>query len=72
MVAFKQWLGRELREAHGIELVPEQSAEGDSPSNGQAEAAVRVGKAKVRTLRHATERFLGTALGATHPLLPWM
>eukprot|EP00975_Prorocentrum_lima_P006857 1476576-Prorocentrum_lima.AAC.1 len=41
-------------------------------SNGHAEAAVRVGRAKIRTLRHATEKMLGMQLEATHAILPWM
>ena len=63
---------RRARVELGLSVTPEESSLGDSASNGQAEEAVKAGKAKVRTLKHAAEHLHKTCIGPTHPSLPWM
>ena len=50
---------RELRRHWSGEVVPEAVAAGDPQSNGAAEAAVKVFKKSVRTLKDALEHNLG-------------
>ena len=56
----------------GVEVPTEETPVGDSGANGLSEEAVRTCKAKVRTLRHATEKLHGCKIGETHNSLPWM
>ena len=56
---------RELRKYWSGEVVPEAASTGDPQSNGAAEAAVRLIKGRVKTLKDALEFNLSSATGAT-------
>ncbi|CAK0885065.1 unnamed protein product [Prorocentrum cordatum] len=72
LVALKTRIGAKLKEEHGIETVPEESAVGDSQGNGLAEHAVREVEAKVGTARAQVADLHGVSIGAEHPVTPWM
>jgi len=50
----------------------EQTPKGESKANGLAEGAVRDCKAKVRTIKYATEKFLGVVIDHDHWSLPFI
>ncbi len=52
----KRAVGTTLKSEHGVGVVMEEQAVGDSSCNGAAELAVREVKAKVRTLRSVVDR----------------
>ena len=54
------------------EVIPEQSAEGDHSSNGNAEGGVSIMKGHVRTCKIALEKKIGMEIPETHPLLSWL
>ena len=54
------------------EVIPEQSAEGDHSSNGNAEGGVSIMKGHVRTCKISLEHKLGSEIPETHPLLSWL
>ncbi len=54
----------------GLDIIPAESPEYESPANGLAEAAAREVKAMARTLRFATEEKYGFSMEADHVLLP--
>ncbi|CAK0882798.1 unnamed protein product, partial [Prorocentrum cordatum] len=72
LVALKTRTGAKLKEEHGVETVPEESAAGDSQGNGLAEHAVREVKAKVRTARAQVDDLHGVSIGVEHPVTPRM
>ena len=72
IMALKTQVVAELSRDHGVEVVPEESAVGDSQGNGLAEQAAREVKAKVRSLRLQAEELHGRPLRPDHPCLPWM
>ena len=51
------------------EVIPEQAAEGDHSSNGNAEGGVSIMKGHVRTCKLALEHKLGSEIPETHSLL---
>ena len=52
--------------------VPENSAVGESQSNGRAESAVQQVEDYVRTYKAALEARLGVRIQASHPVMMWM
>ncbi|CAK0861852.1 unnamed protein product, partial [Prorocentrum cordatum] len=72
LVALQTRIGAKLKQGHGVEAVPEESAVGDSQGNGLAEHAVREVKAKVRAARAQVDDFHGVSIGIEHPVTPWM
>ena len=60
------------RISDGVAVLTEQTPKGESKANGLAEGAVRDCKAKVRTLKCATEKFLGIVIGHDHRSLPFL
>ena len=60
------------RISHGVTVLTEQTPKGESKANGLAEGAVRDCKAKVRTLKYATEKFLGVVIDHEHWPLPFI
>ncbi|CAK0847058.1 unnamed protein product [Prorocentrum cordatum] len=68
----KARIGAKLKEEHGIETVPEESAVGGSQGNGLAEHAAREVKAKVRTARAQVGDLHGVSIGVEHLVTPWM
>ena len=55
-----------------LEVLTETVSKAQSAGNGLAEGAVKEAKAKVRTLRHATERGMGRAIPEDHDALAWL
>ena len=55
-----------------LQLVPEKSAVGESPSNGKAERAVQSVEDMVRTYLHALEHRLKIKMPTDHPVMRWM
>ena len=55
-----------------LEVVQEQVSKGQSPGNGLAEGAVKELKAKIRTIRHATEAGIGRSIPEDHDVLAWL
>ena len=72
IVALKTRVAAELAAKHGQSVVPEDSARGSSSSNGQAEAAVREVKAKMRSGAMQIHDKMGITLTDTHPCIPWL
>ena len=72
MVAQKLAIIKGLKDGHGIEVVPETTSRAESQSNGLAEAAVKQGKAKARTLFQVLCDNLGWRVPAFHPALAWL
>ena len=56
----------------GVTVLTEQTPKGESKANGLAEGAVRDCKAKVRTIKYATEKFLGIVIEHDHWCLPFL
>ena len=52
--------------------VPENSAVGESQSNGKAERAIQTVENKVRTVKHAFESRIGARIPSTHPVMHWI
>lgn len=61
-----------VRVSDGVTVLTEQTPKGESKANGLAEGAVRDIKAKVRTLKCATEKFLGVVIDHEHWSLPFL
>jgi hypothetical protein len=70
IVALKRQAALELRAAHGITVIVEESPAGDSQSNGLAENAVRELKGVARSLKFAVAACHDTEIHAKHPILP--
>ena len=64
----------EVVKAHGeyVGIVPENSAVGESASNGRAERAVQSFEDYIRTLLAELEHRLGQQVAPSHPLLAWL
>ena len=52
--------------------VPEESAPGESQSNGAAERAIQSIEDQLRTMKHALETRLGAKIPCSHPIMRWM
>ena len=72
IVALKAEAARILKSEHGVKVISELSAKGDSQGNGLAENVAKEIKGMVRTLRHHVEEHHGITVGPSHMLLPWM
>ena len=72
IVALKRQAALELRAAHGMTVILEESPVGDSQSNGLAENAVRELKGVARSLKFAVATLHNTEIHAKHPILPWL
>ena len=55
-----------------LQLVPEASAPGESPSNGRAERAVQTVEDTLRTYLHALEHRLKCKFPTQHPVVRWL
>ena len=55
-----------------MEASPEQSAVGESASNGTAERTVQLFEDQLRTLKGALEARLGSRLPNVHPVMDWL
>jgi len=72
ILALTQRTAAALRTETAIEVTLDPARQGDKDANGLAEGAVKEVKAKVRTLKYATEKLLGVHLTADHPVLPFL
>ena len=72
LVAHKKAIIKALKDAHGIEVVPETTSRDESQSNGLAESAVKQGKAKARTLYQSLCDNLGWKVPFNHCSLAWL
>ena len=72
ILELKTQAARLARDRHGFEIMPEETPEGDSASNGLAEGAVRYIKAQCRVLRFAVEALHNVTLQPHSPILPWL
>jgi thiol-disulfide isomerase/thioredoxin len=61
-----------VRREYSLEIPEEQSAVGDSQSNGEVEIAIQVIEGQIRTLKCQLEHRLGSEMPSDHPLLPWL
>ena len=52
--------------------VPEESAPGESASNGAAERAIQMVEDQLRTMKHALEARLGVKIPCSHQIMRWM
>ena len=52
--------------------VPENSAVGESASNGKAERAVQMVEDQIRTVKLALETRIGARIQSSHPMLKWV
>ena len=52
--------------------VPENSAVGESQSNGKAERAIQTVEDQVRTIKLALESRIGARIPSTHPVMHWI
>ena len=59
------------REEVSVEVIPEESTEYVSQTNGFVEQAVQAIERKVRTLKFSVEDLHGVTLPPNHPLLVW-
>ena len=64
--------GDARHDAEILQLVPELSAVGESPSNGRAERAVQLVEDMVRTYLHALEGHLTVNIPTQHPIMRWL
>ena len=55
-----------------LQMVPEASAPGESPSNGRAERAVQMVEDMLRTYLHALEYRLKRKIPSQHPVVRWL
>ena len=72
--ALKQ-VGRTGIEKEGddfLQLVPEYSAVGESPSNGRAERAIQTIEDMIRTYLHALEHRIGKKVDTQWPVVRWL
>ena len=65
-------LQKSICNTRAAKTVPVNSPVGDSQSNGRVENAIRRVQAGIRTLKHATEAEIKTAVSTGHPLFPWL
>ena len=61
-----------VRREYSVALPEEQSAVGDSQSNGEIEMAVQMVEGQVRTLKSQLESRLNRVIPADNNLLPWL
>eukprot|EP00435_Cladocopium_sp_Y103_P030063 s1902_g7.t1 len=70
LVKLKKAAGRDAQTV--TKVVCEESPAGDSRANGEAEAAVREVKWRIRAVTMMVERKFGGAIAEGHPLLTWV
>ena len=61
-----------IKESADMEIVPENSAVGESQSNGMVERGIQDVGNQVRVLKDALETRLGVTLDPRHPILAWL
>ena len=72
ILELKTQAARLARDRRGFEIMPEETPEGDSASNGLAEGAVRYVKAQCRVLRFAVGALHNVTLQPRSPIPPWL